>query len=100
VSWEESRWSISVEGQFIARQNHVSATNTEAPSAGYVLANISGYWLIRDGVRLDLGIENLFDTYYLEHLAGYNRITGSDVPLGSRLPGAGRSAFARIRWAM
>lgn len=100
VSWEESRWSISVEGQFIARQNHVSATNTEVPSAGYVLANISGYWLIRDGVRLDLGIENLFDTYYLEHLAGYNRITGSDVPLGSRLPGAGRSAFARIRWAM
>lgn len=100
VSWEESRWSISVEGQFIARQNHVSATNTEVPSAGYVLVNISGYWLIRDGVRLDLGIENLFDTYYLEHLAGYNRITGSDVPLGSRLPGAGRSAFARIRWAM
>lgn len=100
VSWEESRWSISVEGQFIARQNHVSATNTEVPSAGYVLANISGYWLIHDGVRLDLGIENLFDTYYLEHLAGYNRITGSDVPLGSRLPGAGRSAFARIRWAM
>lgn len=100
VSWEESRWSISVEGQFIARQNHVSATNTEVPSAGYVLANISGYWLIRDGVRLDLGIENLFDTYYLDHLAGYNRITESDVPLGSRLPGAGRSAFARIRWAM
>jgi iron complex outermembrane receptor protein len=100
VSWEESRWSISVEGQFIARQNHVSATNTEAPSAGYVLANITGYWLIRDGVRLDLGIENLFDIYYLDHLAGYNRITGSDVPLGSRLPGTGRSAFARIRWAM
>ncbi|MFM2280015.1 MAG: hypothetical protein RLZZ444_2246, partial [Pseudomonadota bacterium] len=43
VSWEENRWSISVEGQFIARQNHVSATNTEVPSAGYVLANISGY---------------------------------------------------------
>jgi iron complex outermembrane receptor protein len=100
VSWEESRWSISVEGQFVARQNHVSATNTEVPSAGYILANISGYWLIRDGVRLDLGIENLFDTYYLDHLAGYNRISRSDVPLGSRLPGAGRSAFARIRWAM
>lgn len=100
VSWEESRWSISVEGQFVARQNRISANNNEAPSAGYVLANISAYWLIREGVRLDLGIENLFDTYYLDHLAGYNRITGSDVPLGSRLPGAGRSAFARIRWAM
>jgi iron complex outermembrane receptor protein len=100
VSWEESRWSIAVEGRFIARQNHVAATNSEVPSAGYILANISGYWLIREGVRLDLGIENLFDTYYLDHLAGYNRITGSDVPLGSRLPGAGRTAFVRIRWAM
>lgn len=100
LSWEESRWSVAVEGEFVARQRRVSVTNNEAPSAGHALANISGYWLIREGVRLDLGIENLFDTYYLEHLAGYNRISNSDVPLGARLPGAGRSAFVRIRWAM
>ena len=100
MSWAESRWSISIESQFVARQTRVSVTNSEAPSAGHVLANIAGYWVIRDGIRLDLGIQNLFDSYYLEHLAGYNRITGSDVPLGARLPGAGRSAFARIRWAI
>ena len=100
VSWVQSRWSISVESQFVAPQKRVSDTNGEALSAGHVLANIAGYWLIRDGIRLDLGIQNLFDSYYLEHLAGYNRIAGSDVPLGARLPGAGRSAFARIRWAI
>lgn len=100
LSWEEARWSVSLEGQFVAQQNRVSATNNEVASDGYALAAITGHWLLRDGVRLDLGIENLFDTHYVEHLAGYNRITGSDVALGARLPGAGRSGYVRIRWAM
>ncbi|OYW88255.1 MAG: TonB-dependent receptor, partial [Sphingobium sp. 32-64-5] len=98
--WEAARWSMSIEGQAVAAQTKVSVTNDEAASKGYVLANIYGHWLVRDGVRLDVGIENLFDRQYQEHLAGYNRIVGSDVPLGARLPGAGRSAFVRLRWAM
>ena len=98
--WEAARWSMSIEGQAVAAQTKVSVTNDEAASKGYVLANIYGHWLVRDGVRLDVGIENLFDRQYQEHLAGYNRIAGSDVPLGARLPGAGRSAFVRLRWAM
>lgn len=98
--WEAARWSMSIEGQAVAAQTKVSVTNDEAASKGYVLANIYGHWLVRDGVRLDVGIENLFDRQYQEHLAGYNRIAGSDVPLGARLPGAGRSAFVRLSWAM
>lgn len=98
--WEAARWSLSIEGQAVAAQKKVSATNDEAASKSYVLANIYGHWLVRDGVRLDVGIENLFDRRYLEHLAGYNRISGSDVPLVARLPGPGRSAFVRLRWAM
>jgi iron complex outermembrane receptor protein len=98
--WEAACWSLSIEGQAVTAQKKVSATNDEAASKGYVLANIYGHWLVRDGVRLDAGIENLFDRRYLEHLAGYNRIAGSDVPLGARLPGSGRSAFVRLRWAM
>lgn len=98
--WEAARWSMSIEGQAVAAQTKVSVTNDEAASKGNVLANIYGHWLVRDGVRLDVGIENLFDRQYQEHLAGYNRIAGSDVPLGARLPGAGRSAFVRLRWAM
>jgi iron complex outermembrane receptor protein len=100
ISWDAARWSLSLEGQFVAKQSKISMTNNEASSKGHALANLYGYWLIREGVRLDFGVENLFDAYYLEHLAGYNRITGSDVALGSRVPGARRSGFARIRWAM
>ncbi|MGB5077065.1 MAG: TonB-dependent receptor, partial [Sphingorhabdus sp.] len=100
MSWETARWSLSLEGQLVARQTKVSSINNEVVSKGHSLANLYGNWLIRDGTRVDFGIENLFDTYYLEHLAGYNRITGSDVALGARLPGAGRSGFVRVRLAM
>ncbi len=100
IGWDAARWSLSLEGQFVAKQSKVSMINNEASSKGHALANLYGHWLIREGVRIDFGVENLFDAYYLEHLAGYNRITGSDVALGSRVPGARRSGFARIRWAM
>lgn len=100
ISWKAARWSISLEGQFVAKQSKVSLTNAEASSKSHTLVNLFGHWLIRDGVRIDFGIENLFNTYYLEHLAGYNRITGSDVAVGARLLGSGRSAFVRSRWAI
>ena len=100
LAWETARWSIAIEGQGVARQTKVSETNSEAASRGYVLAHAYGHWIVRDGLRLDVGVENLFDRQYLEHLAGYNRIAGSDVPLGARLPGTGRSAFMRLRWVM
>lgn len=100
LAWEAASWSLSFEGQAVAAQKKPSSTNGEAPSKGYFLANLYGHWLVRDGLRLDFGIENLFDRYYLEHLAGYNRISGSNVPLGMRLPGSGRSAFVKLRWAV
>ncbi|MBL0022590.1 MAG: TonB-dependent receptor [Sphingomonadales bacterium] len=100
LSYDTGNWSLSVEGQAVARQSKVSRTNSEAASKGYALLNLYGHWLLRDGLRLDAGIENLFDKYYLDHLSGYNRITGSDVAVGSRLPGAGRSAFVRLRWEL
>ena len=40
--------------------------------------------------------ENLADEVYLDHLSGYNRNAASDVAVGERLPGVGRSAFVRI----
>lgn len=97
-AWEAGRWSLAAEALAFAKQRKVSATNGEVPSQGYVTFNLFGHWILRDGLRLDAGVENLFDKYYTEHLAGYNRNSGSDVALGARLPGAGRSAFIRLRW--
>ena len=46
-----------------------TASNGEARTAGHVLVHLSGHWLVQEGVRLDAGIENLFDRRYVEHPA-------------------------------
>ncbi|MBD3730612.1 MAG: TonB-dependent receptor [Sphingomonadales bacterium] len=97
LTWEVQGWSLTAEGHAVAKEDKVSATNSETPTGGYVLANIYGGMELMRGVRLDAGVENLFDRYYVEHLAGYNRAAGSDVAVGARMPGTGRSAFVRLR---
>jgi iron complex outermembrane receptor protein len=46
------------------------------------------------------GVNNLFDKVYRDHTNGINRVSDSDVMVGDRLPGPGRSLFARVnyRW--
>ncbi|WP_417622118.1 TonB-dependent receptor domain-containing protein [Parasphingorhabdus sp.] len=98
LSWQEDVWHVGAELQAFAPQDNVSVTNDEQPSNGYLLAGLFGHVQLTPGLMLDASVENLFDKNYTEHLAGYNRVSGSDVPLDARLPGAGRSAFVRIRW--
>jgi iron complex outermembrane receptor protein len=100
LSWEAGNWGIAAEALGFAAQKRVSATNDEVKTKGYMLANLRGHVSLSEGLRVDLGLENLFNRYYQEHLAGYNRVAGSDVPLGARFPGMGRSAFVRLRWVM
>ena len=99
LGWDGSNWGLSLEGEGVAAQNRVSVTNSEQRSTGYVTAALHGHVVLRDGVRIDAGVENLFDRHYVEHLSGYNRNGFGDVAAGARLPGAGRSAYLRLRVA-
>ncbi|MCA8901924.1 MAG: TonB-dependent receptor [Hyphomonas sp.] len=96
LTWEAAVWSATFEARAVAEQNEVSATNSEAPSPGYVVLSLYGDWQVKDGVRLSAGVENLLDQVTRDHLAGYNRNGFGDVALGSRVPGAGRGAFIRL----
>jgi iron complex outermembrane receptor protein len=51
-------------------------------------------------MTLSAGVNNLFDKVYRDHTNGINRVADSDVTVGDRLPGPGRSLFARVnyRW--
>ncbi len=95
-SYEKPSYTLVLEGVFTAKQNNVSVSNSEQVTSGHNLFNAYGSWKAMDGVMLSAGIENLFNTYYEQHLAGYNRIAGSDVALGNRLPGAGRGVFIKL----
>tara|TARA_R110000868_G_scaffold86206_3_gene241850 strand:+ start:10499 stop:12595 length:2097 start_codon:yes stop_codon:yes gene_type:complete len=96
ATYEARDWSASLETIAVNEQSRVSAANSEAATPGYVLVNLTGNWAISDHVSLTAGIENLLDQDYDQHLAGYNRNSGSDVRLGERLPGTGRSFGLRL----
>ncbi len=96
LTWEALRWSATFEARAFAEQDEVSVTNSEQPTDGYVVLSAYGDWKVRDGISLSAGVENLTDEVYEDHLSGYNRNGFGDVPLGERLPGAGRGVFVRL----
>ncbi len=92
LNYRSYGWMFRVDGVAAAAQNKVSTTQLEQASAGYAIANLSmGYnadsWVVKAGVN------NVFDTNYKDHLAAYNRVLGSDIAVGERMPGAGVNAW-------
>lgn len=96
ATYEAQRWSATLESVAVAEQDEVSVTNSEAETPGYVLLNARGLWQLNANTSISAGIENLLDHNYHQHLAGYNRNGGSDVLVGDRLPGTGRSFGLRL----
>lgn len=91
-------WMFTIESIAYARQSKVSNTNLEAQTAGYSLLNASAQIQLPGNIDLGIGVDNLFDRYYQDHLAGYNRAFNSEIPTRSRLPGLGRNVYARLIW--
>jgi iron complex outermembrane receptor protein len=99
LSYRRSSWTAGIEGVYAARQTEVSAENGETPTPSYALMNLFVEWQPWRGLDLTAGIDNVLDAFYQDHLAGTNRVRESAVPVGVRLPGAGRNFFARIGWS-
>ena len=96
LTYEGASWSTTLEARAFAEQDEVSQTNSEAETDGYVVLSAYADWQVSEFVHLTAGVENLLDEVYQDHLAGYNRNGFGDVPVGERLPGAGRGAFVRL----
>ncbi len=101
INYANDRWGVTLESFLYDGQDNVSETSSETPSSGYALLNVQGHWLVAQGLRLGMGVTNLMDRDYADHLSGINRVMGNaDLARGERLPGYGRSLFARLdyRW--
>ncbi|MCB1746438.1 MAG: TonB-dependent receptor [Gammaproteobacteria bacterium] len=99
LTYALERWSVTLEGELYAPQNDVSATNSETKSAGYGLLNLYGqYAWPALGLTFTAGVENVLDKTYRPHLNGINRVAGSDVALGARIPGDGVNGFVQVGW--
>jgi iron complex outermembrane receptor protein len=100
LSWRERTWFAAIEGLFAAEQDKVSRENLEDRTHGYAILNLYAGVEPLPGLRIVAGIDNVADEFYRDHLAGLNRVADSSVALDSRIPGPGRSFYARLglRW--
>jgi len=106
LTYNRTAWSVTVENVLAARQDKLSRTivldeprssNEETP--GWGILNLYAQWLSQSGLQLRAGIENIFDKDYTQHVAGFNRVTPSDVTFGNRLPGRGINVYANISYS-
>jgi iron complex outermembrane receptor protein len=95
-------WNAFVETELMADEDRISETNfdpaqtADPRTEGHALLNIGGSWRLTQGAKLRLAVNNLVDDRYNQPLGGFNRVPNSDVGLGDRLPGAGRSFFVGL----
>lgn len=89
-------WFVSLESVAAARQTKVSAYNNEQRSAGWGIASLRGGISLFAAMEVSLGVENLFDKAYQDHLGGYNRVAGGDIPPGERMYSMGRNYYIRL----
>ena len=86
-------WQSRAEVQWATRQSGTSRYNGEPETPGFALLQLeTGYRFNRHLMAL-VGMENVLDEHYADHLGGINRVTGSDVAVGERIPGAGRFVY-------
>lgn len=106
LRYDGEDWSATVEGVAYDRQDKIaqsittnSSVGSNAETPGYALANVYAQYRFDElGLQLNAGVENLFDKDYIDHLSGFNRVQGSDVPVGQRISGPGRNVYMTVNY--
>jgi iron complex outermembrane receptor protein len=88
-------WSGVAELQAVAAKTHVSQVRDEMRTGAYSLLNLRGSYDWKH-VRLDAGVENVFNRFYSMPLGGAYvgqgaSMTSNGIPWGTPIPGMGRS---------
>lgn len=95
-------WNNSIELQLAGSKDQTSQVHNELPTPAYALINLrTGYqW---QAVRVDFGIDNLFNKYYVLPLGGADLVNhqvtsmmGTSAAYGFNVPAPGRSFNGRL----
>ncbi|MEG6508964.1 TonB-dependent receptor [Methyloligella sp. 2.7D] len=91
------RWTNTVETQLVGAKTKVSQVHNEVETGAYALLHLRTSYQGKRW-RLDLGVENVFDTYYELPLGGLYlgqgaTMSAGGVPWGIPVPGMGRSFY-------
>ncbi|MBI5919899.1 MAG: TonB-dependent receptor [Nitrosomonadales bacterium] len=87
-------WTNTVEAVAVKAKTKVQAVRGEFATGGYGLLNLRSSYEWKQ-VRLDLGVENLFDKFYVDPLGGAY-VGQRPVIAGVGIPGMGRSINAGL----
>ena len=95
VVQSSGNWTNTAEAQLVAAKTRVSQVRDENQTGAYNLVNLRSSYSWKQ-VRLDIGIENLFNKFYALPLGGAYVGQGMtmgihSIPAGIQVPGIGRS---------
>ena len=93
LRYDDGRFFLVGEGVFVADQDRVDTDLNEVPTPGYGVMNVQG-GVRRGGLSLSVGLVNLFDRTYREHLS-YQR---DPFRSGVFVYEPGRSGYATVAW--
>ena len=96
LRWEREVY-VQLGVDFAARQTRVDPGFGERETAGYAVAHLRTGAELRPGLRIEAGIENLFDTEYARHLTRDAVMAVGDLRPGDRIPEPGRSFTLALR---
>ncbi|MCG8701028.1 MAG: hypothetical protein MI922_23450 [Bacteroidales bacterium] len=89
LTWEKNNWYLQAEGEYSATQNRINQDFGETPSSSFILLHCRSTYkfdLQQFKLRIMLGMENIMNTVYSEHLdwGDYYR-PGRNIRLGLQL---------------
>jgi len=93
-------WDNSLELVAVKDKSNVSTVRNEVKTPGYSLVHARASYTVKQ-VRLDFGVENLFDKFYYLPTGGTYTGQGTTmsingIPAGIAVPGMGRSIYVGI----
>ncbi len=97
-------WNNGIESIWVGKKNDISDQRNEIQTKSYSLVNLRSSYSWKQ-VRLDVGLENLFDKYYSLALGGAYLGQGSSMTLnptdgilswGTAVPGPGRLIYTGV----
>ena len=97
VTQQTGGWDNSLELVMVQDKSNVSDVRNEVKTPGYSLVNARGSYTMKQ-VRLDFGVENLFDKFYYLPTGGTYTGQGTTMSIngiapGIAVPGMGRSIY-------
>jgi iron complex outermembrane recepter protein len=95
---DRNPWWVQVGGRFVDKQRKIDPDFPEDETSGFAVFHLRGGVLFVAGITFEIGVENLFDTDYNEHLTREAYFTQGGLIAGDEVPAPGRTLYGSVRW--